>query len=103
MLNELAALVRNGSVDPVTLVEEALRRIENARHLNAVTAVYAEEALAAARSHSRSGALAGLPLLVKDMARVKGHVTTAGSTLYADGPADEVSDAVVQRLQDAGA
>ena len=42
MLNELAALVRNGSVDPVSLVEEALRRIENAGHLNAVTAVYAE-------------------------------------------------------------
>ncbi|MEY2766346.1 MAG: hypothetical protein RI912_8, partial [Actinomycetota bacterium] len=103
MLNELAALVRNGSVDPVSLVEEALRRIENAGHLNAVTAVYAEEALAAARSHSRTGTLAGLPLLVKDMARVKGHVTTAGSALYADGPADEVSDAVVQRLQDAGA
>ena len=103
MLNELAALVRNGSVDPVSLVEESLRRIEAAGHLNAVTAVYAEEALAAARSHSRTGALAGLPLLVKDMARVKGHVTTAGSTLYADGPADEVSDAVVQRLQDAGA
>ena len=103
MLKELAELVRSGSVNPVTLVEEALRRIDDAKHLNAVTAVHAEEALAAARSHNRTGALAGLPLLVKDMARVKGHVTTAGSTLYKDGPPDEVSDVVVQRLQEAGA
>ena len=103
MLEELAQSVRNGKVDPVDLVEESLRRIDAASDLNAVVAVYADEALAAARSHPRTGAMAGLPLLVKDMARLKGHVTTSGSRLYADGPADDTDDTVVDRLRAAGA
>lgn len=100
---ELAALVRNGSVDPVDLVDESLRRIEAAADLNAVVAVYADEARAAARTHDRRGAMAGLPLLVKDMARVAGHVTTAGSRLYVDAAPDAVDDTVVARLRAEGA
>ncbi len=100
---ELAALVRNGSVDPIDLVEESLRRIEAAGELNAVVAIYADEARAVARSHDRRGQLAGLPLLVKDMARVAGHVTTGGSRLYADAPPDTVDDTVVARLRAEGA
>lgn len=103
MLSELSALVRSGSVDPVDLVNESIRRIEAAKELNAVVAVYAEEALETARRHPRTGELAGLPLLVKDMARVKGHITTAGSVLYANGPVDDVDDTVVARLRAAGA
>ena len=103
MLRELAAGVRNGSLDPVDLVEESLRRIGAATDINAVVAVYADEARAAARTHDRQGALAGLPFLVKDMARVAGHVTTSGSRLYANGPADTVDDTVVARLRAAGA
>lgn len=103
MLEELAQSVRNGTIDPVDLVNESLRRIEAAGDLNAVTAVYAEEALDAARAHPRTGAMAGLPLLVKDMARVKGHVTTSGSRLYVDGPVDDRDDTVVERLRAAGA
>lgn len=103
MLSELAAQVRSGAIDPVDLVNESLRRIEAAKELNAVVAIYAEEALEVARHHSRQGALAGLPLLVKDMARVKGHVTTAGSRLYVDAAPDEVDDTVVERLRAAGA
>lgn len=103
MLEELAAAVRNGSVDPVDIVQESLTRIENASHLNAVVAVYAEEALHAAKNHNRRGKLAGLPVLVKDMARVKGHTTTSGSRLYEHAPADEADDTVVARLRDEGA
>ena len=103
MLEELAAAVRNGSVDPVDIVQESLTRIENASHLNAVVAVYAEEALHAAKNHTRHGKLAGLPVLVKDMARVKGHTTTSGSRLYEHAPADEADDTVVARLRDEGA
>jgi len=103
MLEELSAAVRNGSVDPVDIVQESLTRIENAKNLKAVVAVYAEEALETARNHNRQGKLAGLPVLVKDMARVKGHVTTSGSRLYADGPADETDDTVVARLRAEGA
>jgi len=103
MLNELAAQVRSGSIDPLELVEESLRRIGAASDLNAVVAVYADEARRAAQTHNKTGALAGLPLLVKDMARVKGHVTTSGSLLYADAPPDAVDDTVVARLRAEGA
>jgi Asp-tRNA(Asn)/Glu-tRNA(Gln) amidotransferase A subunit family amidase len=103
MLNELAGHVRSGSIDPLDLVEESLRRIEAASELNAVVAVYADEARAAAQAHNRVGALAGLPLLVKDMARVQGHVTTSGSLLYADAAPDTVDDTVVSRLRAEGA
>lgn len=103
MLAELASQVRAGKVDPVDLVNESLKRIEASKALNAVVALYADEALTIAKSHPRTGAMAGLPLLVKDMARVKGHVTASGSRLYADGPADELDDTVVERLRAEGA
>lgn len=100
----LAAAVREGRVDPVTLVEESLRRIEAHNGLlNAVTALRAEGALAEAAASPRRGALAGLPLLVKDLARCQGMVTTMGSTLFADAPPDDVDDVVVARLKAAGA
>jgi Asp-tRNA(Asn)/Glu-tRNA(Gln) amidotransferase A subunit family amidase len=103
MLEELASGVRNGSIDPVDLVNESLRRISDAKDLNAVVAVYADEALHLAKNHNRQGLLAGLPFLVKDMARVKGHVTTSGSRLYANGPVDNADDTVVARLRAEGA
>lgn len=103
MLSELASQVRGGKIDPVDLVRESLKRIDAAKDLNAVVAVYEEESLATAASHSRTGALAGLPVLVKDMARVKGHVTASGSMLYAQAAADDTDDTVVQRLRAEGA
>ncbi len=103
MLEELANGVRNGSINPVDLVNESLRRISEASHLNAVVAVFADEALELAQHHNRKGLLAGLPLLVKDMARVKGHITTSGSRLYANGPVDDTDDTVVARLRSEGA
>ncbi|MFM7263603.1 MAG: amidase family protein, partial [Acidimicrobiales bacterium] len=84
MLKELAALVRNGSVSPVELVQRSLDRIEASRGLNAVTALWAEDALREAAAHPRTGVLAGLPVLVKDMVRIEGRRTTFGSTLFAD-------------------
>ena len=89
MLRELATAVQEGTVSPTELVEESLRRIE-ASHadLNAVVRLHAEEALEAARDHPRTGPLAGLPLLVKDMARCAGSPTTFGSPLFADAPPD---------------
>lgn len=103
MLSEIATGVRDGSIDPVDLVTEALRRIESSRHINAVVDLYPDEALEAAKRHSRHGALAGLPVLVKDMARVKGKRTTLGSMLFKDAEPDVVDDVVVERLRDAGA
>jgi Asp-tRNA(Asn)/Glu-tRNA(Gln) amidotransferase A subunit family amidase len=104
MLEELASAVRDGEVDPVDLVEESLRRIEESHgDLNAVVAVHADEARAAARDHPRTGALAGLPLLVKDMALCAGSRTTFGSPLYAEAAPDDRDDIAVARLRDEGA
>jgi Asp-tRNA(Asn)/Glu-tRNA(Gln) amidotransferase A subunit family amidase len=104
VLAELAEAVRIGKVDPVDLVDESVRRID-ASHatLNAVTALRADEARADGAASPRAGALAGLPLLVKDMARCAGMRTTFGSLLYADAPPDTIDDVVVARLKAAGA
>jgi Asp-tRNA(Asn)/Glu-tRNA(Gln) amidotransferase A subunit family amidase len=104
VLTELAAAVRDGRVDPIDLVDESLARVD-ASHatLNAITAVRGDEARADAKDSPRTGALAGLPLVVKDMARCRGMRTTFGSPLYADAPVDTVDDVVVARLKAAGA
>lgn len=101
---QLAAAVRAGEVTPRQLVEAALTRIEAGNpQLNAVVALRADEALAEADRHPRTGALAGLPLLVKDLARTVGMRTTYGSHLYADAEPDTVDDIFVTRLKAAGA
>jgi Asp-tRNA(Asn)/Glu-tRNA(Gln) amidotransferase A subunit family amidase len=104
MRSALAAAVRDGRITPRRLVEEALRRIERDNPaLNAVVALRADEALAEADAHPRKGPLAGLPLLVKDLARTAGLRTTFGSPLYADAAPDTGDDLHVARLKEAGA
>lgn len=103
MRSELAQAVREGSVSPLDLVNEALARIEAASDLNAVTITFPEAAREVAARHSRVGPLAGLPLLVKDMVRVQGHVTTMGSQLFTDAPPDTDTDVIITRLTNAGA
>jgi len=103
MLAELAAAVRAGDIDPADLVEESLRRIDADTH-NAVIRVEATSAREAAENHPRTGPLAGLPLVVKDMARCRGSVTTmGGSPFLAGAPSDDVDDVAVARLKAAGA
>jgi amidase len=65
-----AALVRRGEVSPFELVEAALRRIERLdSRLHAITALLADEALAAAASPDLpDGPFRGVPLLLKDLA-----------------------------------
>ena len=99
----LAQSVRSGDIAPIDLVNEALSRIEAHPQLNAVTVLHADAARERAMSHDRKGPLAGLPLLVKDMVRVRGHVTTMGSTLFADAAPDTESDIIITRLVNAGA
>jgi Asp-tRNA(Asn)/Glu-tRNA(Gln) amidotransferase A subunit family amidase len=104
VLAELAGAVRSGKIDPLDLIDESLRRIEAANPtLNAVTALRADEARAEAAASPRTGPLAGLPLLVKDMARCAGMTTTFGSPLYAGAEPDTIDDVVVARLRAAGA
>jgi len=99
----LAHAVQSGEIAPIDLVNEAIRRIEQAPDINAVTVVHTDAAREAAERHSRKGPLAGLPLLVKDMVRVTGHVTTMGSLLFTDAAPDTETDVIVSRLVDAGA
>ncbi|MBU6232965.1 MAG: amidase [Acidobacteria bacterium] len=103
MLRQLVDRVHQGDVTPTDLVEEALQRIAASSSLNAVTEVFAEEALAEAKLHTRQGPLAGLPILVKDMVRVKGHRTTFGSRLFVNAPHDIDDDIALARLRAAGA
>lgn len=104
MLNELATAVRERRVSAEELVAEALRRIDrDDAALGSVVALQPEEALRAARQSSGDGPLAGVPFLVKDLARCAGMATTYGSILYRDAPVDEADDTTVARLRAAGA
>ncbi len=104
MLNELAAAVTSGRVTPLEMVDEALDRIAAGdAGIGAVVRLEADSARRDAAAHDRSGPLAGLPVLVKDMARCAGSVTTFGVTMHADAEPDEVDDAAIARLRAAGA
>lgn len=104
MLNELATAVRERRVSAEELVAEALRRIErDDAALGSVVALQPEEALRAAREATGDGPLAGVPFLVKDLARCAGMATTYGSILYRDAPVDDADDTTVARLRAAGA
>ncbi|WP_433167179.1 amidase [Kribbella sp. CA-247076] len=100
-LAEIADGVRAGRLDPVVLVEQALRRAEETKHLNAVVHLDADGARKAAADHPRTGALAGVPVLVKEIIEVEGMPHRCGSASM-DEPARRDAE-VVARLRAAGA
>lgn len=107
MLAQLAQAVRERTVSAAELVRTALDRIERLNPaLNAVTEVWAEQALARAEKMDGRGAegpLAGLPLLVKDNTDVAGRVTSfASRTMLGSPPADR-SEVTIERMVAAGA
>ncbi len=106
-----AALIRNGEVSSVELIEAHLGRIcETNPILNAVVEVLAESALLEARAVDQRRAagrelrpLEGVPFSVKDSIEVAGTVCSAG-TLGRQNEAKSVEDAtLVARLRAAGA
>jgi Asp-tRNA(Asn)/Glu-tRNA(Gln) amidotransferase A subunit family amidase len=100
-LADIAEGVRSGRLDPVVLVEQALQLAEESKHLNAVVHLDADGARKAAAEHPLSGALAGVPVLVKEIIEVEGLPYRCGSAAM-----DEIGqrDAeVVTRLRAAGA
>jgi aspartyl-tRNA(Asn)/glutamyl-tRNA(Gln) amidotransferase subunit A len=100
-IEQVAAAVRSGAVDPVDLVERALQRAEETAELNAVVHLDAEGARKTAAGHDRTGALAGIPVLVKELIEVEGLPFRCGShTMNEVGKTD--AD-VVRRLRAAGA
>ena len=100
-LEEIAADVRAGKVDPVELVRTALIRAEDAAETNAVVHLDADGALQRAARHDRSGALAGVPVLMKEIVEVEGWPHRCGSASM-DEVGQQDAD-VVRRLRAAGA
>jgi amidase len=99
----LAELVRAGQVHPRELVELYLRRIEALDpRINAFRTTMPEQALAEAETAANSdGALAGVPIAIKDDMAVQGQITTRGSRTHGS---PEAADAeAVRRLRAAGA
>lgn len=107
MLAAIAQAVRERTVSAAEVMSQAIARIERLNPpLNAVTALWADEALASARALDERGAdgpLAGLPLLVKDNTDLAGTVTNFGSRTMLERPPAERSEASVERLLAAGA
>lgn len=99
-LERIAAAVRAGELDPVDLVEQALRRAEETALLNAVVHLDADGAREAARQ-VRRGALAGVPVLVKEIIEVEGLPFRCGSASMNEIATRDAE--IVTRLRAAGA
>ena len=109
--SDAARRFRDGSLTPTDLTDEILERIsrENPR-LNAYYEVFASEARESAAQAARElkqgrdrGPLHGIPVAIKDLFDVAGHVTTAGAHPGFHPPPARVDSDVVARLRAAGA
>jgi Asp-tRNA(Asn)/Glu-tRNA(Gln) amidotransferase A subunit family amidase len=101
VIEAIAAGVRAGTLDPVEVTEQALARAEAAAGLNAIVHLdYAGARHAAA--NVTYGALAGVPLLVKEIVEVAGLPQRCGSAVFADRVAARDAE-VVRRARAAGA
>ena len=105
---ELKRLLAAGSISPVELVEDTLARQEALEpQINAFVTRTPEVALAAARDQERAlaageaGAIAGIPLSVKDLVAMAGVPWTFGSRPFADNVPDFDAPAV-ERIREAG-
>src|SRR6516162_10141216 len=87
---EAVALLRNGEVSPLEMVDIAAARIEEVEpKVNALPIRFIETARAQAKTYKSErndhpGWLAGLPIAVKDYNDVGGQLTTCGSPLFAE-------------------
>jgi aspartyl-tRNA(Asn)/glutamyl-tRNA(Gln) amidotransferase subunit A len=97
----IAAAVTAGEVSAEEVTRHHLERIAAHAHLNAIITVTGDEALARARARPE-GALAGVPLLVKDVFDTAGVRTTYGSPIFRDHVPVRTATSV-RRLLDAGA
>lgn len=104
----IAAGIRSGSLDPLDVVEGCLARIEESDpSIGAFSCVGSDRARAEAEALRRdadrlSGALAGVPVAIKDVFDVAGLPTRLGSSAAQAAPATADSQ-VVRRLRAAGA
>jgi len=107
---ELAAEVRAGTLTASELVDAALVRIHGVdSQVGAFVVVEPRRALAQAAEIDERvargenvGALAGIPIGVKDLEDAKGFTTTYGSALHGEDPPAERDSVLVARLRAAG-
>jgi aspartyl-tRNA(Asn)/glutamyl-tRNA(Gln) amidotransferase subunit A len=107
---EIAARVNSGRTSAVAMAKAAFAVIDRVEpHIHAFATLAKDQALAAAAAvdariarGESGGALAGVPVAIKDLVFTKGIRTTFGSALYADFVPDH-DDIVVERLKSAGA
>src|SRR5215831_8089320 len=107
---ELAAMIKSRAVSPVEVLDAHLAAIARVNpKLNAIVTLAAEQAKEHARAVEAAvmrgehlGALAGLPIAIKDVTPTAGIRTTFGSPLYKDHVPEEDAEAV-RRLKAAGA
>ena len=105
---ELKRLLAAGSISPVELVEDTLARQEALEpQINAFVTATPEAALSAARAQEKAiaageaGAIAGLPVSVKDLVAMAGVPWTFGSRPFADNVPDFDAPSV-ERIREAG-
>src|SRR5438270_810506 len=106
-LREAARLVAERELTAVELTESVLARIEETEPLlHAFTTVMAEEAREAAYAidarDGERGALAGVPIALKDLYDVEG-IRTGGGSRSRDGHIASIDSTVTHRLREAGA
>jgi aspartyl-tRNA(Asn)/glutamyl-tRNA(Gln) amidotransferase subunit A len=97
----VAAGVRRGEIDAAALVRACLAELNTEFTLRAVLSRSPTRALRTAKRRP-VGALAGVPLLVKDLFDTAGTPTTYGSKIYRNHVPDRTATAV-ERLEAAGA
>ncbi len=108
---DLSRLYRSGKISPVEVVQSHLQRCEQLNPiLNAFLAILNDSAIKAARSMETLfragidlGPLQGVPISIKDLIRLRGTRTTAGSRILLQDPPDQNDAWVVRKLQRAGA
>lgn len=105
---DLVALIRQGKVSAVEVMQQTLSRVAavNPKHTAIVSMADTDTILHAARAQDaqadKSGALFGLPLAVKDLSNAQGFPTSMGSAAFPMKPADQ-DDLFVARMRAAGA
>ena len=105
--HEVVDLLKRREVSPKELLDAAFARIDAVEPaINAMPTICRDRAYAAAEAISQDnkdhpGWLAGLPLGIKDLDRVKGVRTTFGTQGMADSVPD-LSEHFVERLEDRG-
>jgi Asp-tRNA(Asn)/Glu-tRNA(Gln) amidotransferase A subunit family amidase len=103
-ISRIASAVTDKQVTPTQVVTRALQNIESSNPtLNYMAQHCPESALKDAENNSAIGALAGVPILVKDLENVVGLPTRKGSLALADAPPETLDGTVVARLKAAGA